>query len=75
MPIAGTLRTKYVPDALHGAILNIFRLPLNAIVVIGTYATDVLPASQVFMFVSGCFFTAALIQATMVGANSRTKID
>ena len=75
MPIAGTLRTKYVPDALHGAILNIFRLPLNVIVVIGTYATDILPASQVFMFVSGCFFTAALIQATMLKSSARTKID
>jgi MFS transporter, MFS domain-containing protein family, molybdate-anion transporter len=40
MPAAGTLRSKYVPDALHGAILNIFRLPLNAIVVSGTYATN-----------------------------------
>lgn len=75
MPIAGTLRTKYVPDALHGAILNIFRLPLNIIVVIGTYATDILPAAQVFIFVSGCFFTAALIQATMLKSSARTKID
>lgn len=77
LPITGTLRTKYVPDALHGAILNIFRLPLNAIVVIGTYATDILEASQVFMFISTCFFAAALIQFSMIWRNSspRTKID
>ena len=66
MPVAGTLRSKYVPDSLQGAILNIFRLPLNAIVVSGTYATDHLEASLVFKLVSGCFFTAALIQATMI---------
>lgn len=66
MPVAGTLRSKYVPDALQGAILNIFRLPLNAIVVSGTYATDHLEASLVFKLVSGCFFGAAFLQATMI---------
>jgi len=66
MPVAGTLRSKYVPDSLQGAILNIFRLPLNAIVVSGTYATDHLEASLVFKLVSGCFFAAALLQATMI---------
>mmetsp|Transcript_2281 Transcript_2281/g.2735 ORF Transcript_2281/g.2735 Transcript_2281/m.2735 type:complete len:479 (+) Transcript_2281:297-1733(+) len=73
-PVAGTLRSKYVPDNLQGAILNIFRLPLNAVVVAGTYATDVMPASQVFMLVSGCFFAAALIQSTMI-ASKKTKRD
>ena len=66
MPVAGTLRSKYVPDSLQGAILNIFRLPLNAIVVSGTYATDHLEASLVYKLVSGCFFFAALLQATMI---------
>jgi MFS transporter, MFS domain-containing protein family, molybdate-anion transporter len=66
MPVAGTLRSKYVPDNLQGAILNIFRLPLNTIVVSGTYATNVLEPSLVFKLVSGCFFAAALLQATMI---------
>jgi MFS transporter, MFS domain-containing protein family, molybdate-anion transporter len=66
MPVAGTLRSKYVPDSLQGAILNIFRLPLNAIVVSGTYATDHLEPSLVFKLVSGCFFFAAILQATMI---------
>ena len=66
MPAAGTLRSKYVPDALQGAILNIFRLPLNAVVVSGTYATDIMKASHVFTLVSGCFLSAALIQASMM---------
>jgi MFS family permease len=65
-PVAGTLRSKYVPDALQGAILNIFRLPLNAIVVTGTYVTDVWEPASVFMAVSGCFLGASLIQATMI---------
>jgi MFS family permease len=66
MPVAGTLRSKYVPDALQGSILNIFRLPLNAIVVSGTWATDVFETSVVFQMVSGCFLAAALLQATMI---------
>lgn len=66
MPVAGTLRSKYVPDEMQGAILNIFRLPLNAIVVSGTYATDHLAASLVYKLISGCFFFAALLQATMI---------
>jgi hypothetical protein len=80
MPVAGTLRSKYVPDALQGAILNIFRLPLNAVVVSGTYATDVLEAPLVFKLVSGCFFAAALLQSTFLtepvaATGSRKKKD
>ncbi|KAG7336685.1 sugar transporter [Nitzschia inconspicua] len=66
MPVAGTLRSKYVPDALQGAILNIFRLPLNVVVVSGTYATDVLEAPIVFKLVSGCFLAASLLQGTFL---------
>jgi MFS family permease len=69
-PVAGTLRSKYVPDGLQGGILNIFRLPLNTVVVAGTYATDHLPPYQVFGIVSGCFTIAALLQASMIPASS-----
>jgi MFS family permease len=65
-PVAGTLRSKYVPDNLQGGILNIFRLPLNTVVVAGTYATDILSTYQVYMIVSGCFLAAAFLQATMI---------
>ena len=68
MPVAGTLRSKYVPDSLQGAILNIFRLPLNAVVVGGTYATDVFEPSFVFKLVSLSFFAAACLQASMIAS-------
>ncbi|KAL3777140.1 hypothetical protein ACHAWO_000920 [Cyclotella atomus] len=64
-PIAGTLRAKYVPDAYQGAIMNIFRLPLNIVVVTGTYATDVLDQYKVFGVVSGLFMASAALQATL----------
>lgn len=73
MPIAGTLRSKYVPDALQGGILNIFRLPLNAIVVSGTYATDVLAPADVFKLVSAAFYGAAILQATLVFRKTDAK--
>jgi MFS family permease len=74
-PVAGTLRSKYVPDNLQGGILNIFRLPLNAVVVAGTHATDVFPAHKVFMLVSGCFMAAAIIQSTMIISPGKKKVD
>lgn len=73
MPVAGTLRSKYVPDAQQGAILNIFRLPLNAIVVSGTYATDHLDVKLCFKLVSGCLVAASILQATMIDQRSVEK--
>lgn len=76
MPVAGTLRSKYVPDSQQGAILNIFRLPLNAIVVAGTYATDVLEASTVFALVSGFLYLAAMLQGSLINSSTpRVKQD
>jgi len=73
MPVAGTLRSKYVPDALQGSILNIFRLPLNAVVVAGTHATDVLDVNVCFKMVSGLFFSAALLQGSFLIGGSSTS--
>jgi len=70
-PVAGTLRSKYVPDGLQGGILNIFRLPLNGVVVAGTYATDYLPSYQVFAIISACFLIAALLQVSMISGSSK----
>lgn len=72
-PIAGTLRSKYVPDAYQGAIMNIFRLPLNIVVVSGTYATDVLEHYKVYGIVSGLFLIAAILQATLALGSQEKK--
>jgi hypothetical protein len=45
--------------------MNIFRLPLNVVVVSGTYATDVLEQYKVFGIVSGLFLASAALQATL----------
>jgi hypothetical protein len=73
-PIAGMLRSKYVPDAYQGAVMNIFRLPLNAVVVSGTYATDVMDHYKVYAIVSGLFLVAAALQASLaIGAQEEKK--
>jgi len=36
----GTLRSKYYPDALQSSIMNVFRIPLNMLVVLGTKLTS-----------------------------------
>lgn len=74
-PVAGTLRSKYVPDNLQGGILNIFRLPLNTVVVAGTFATDVFPTAMVYCMVSGCFMAAAMLQSTLIIGNGKNKKD
>jgi len=73
MPAAGTLRSKYVPDALQGSILNIFRLPLNTFVVAGTYATDIMDPPKVFALVGMWFFCAGILQLTLVGGGGGKK--
>jgi hypothetical protein len=55
--------------------LNIFRLPLNAVVVAGTYATDVPPTYQVYMIVSACFMGAAVLHFTMIFPSSVGATD
>lgn len=73
-PIAGMLRSKYVPDAYQGAVMNIFRLPLNAVVVSGTYATEIMPHYKVYAIVSGLFLVAAALQASLaIGAQEVEK--
>jgi len=72
-PIGGVLRSKYVPDAYQGAIMNIFRLPLNAVVVSGTLATDHLEQYQVYAVISVLFLSAAAVQATLAFGNQGTK--
>ena len=69
-PVQGTLRSKYVPDAQQGVILNIFRLPLNFIVVAGTFATDYMERSTVFFLVSGCLLLASLLQSSMISSTA-----
>ncbi|CAN0136093.1 unnamed protein product [Phaeothamnion confervicola] len=62
---AGLMRSKYLPDDLQGSIMNLFRLPLNVLVVVGTLLTDHAAPPVVFGVVSLWFAAAALLQARL----------
>lgn len=39
-PCAGYLRSKVIPNEVQGSVMNIFRVPLNMFVIVGTKLTD-----------------------------------
>jgi len=71
-PCGGMMRSKVIPDALQSSIMNIFRVPLNVLVVAGTYLTDVLPHSTVFSIISVWLFVATILQLLMLKAAPAT---
>mmetsp|Transcript_27907 Transcript_27907/g.64849 ORF Transcript_27907/g.64849 Transcript_27907/m.64849 type:complete len:454 (-) Transcript_27907:99-1460(-) len=47
-PCAAYLRSKVIPNDVQGTVMNIFRVPLNILVVVGTKLTDHYSASTCF---------------------------
>ncbi|KAJ1490794.1 hypothetical protein T484DRAFT_2018513 [Baffinella frigidus] len=60
-----TMRTKLLPDALQASIMNIFRLPLNLLVVTGGRLGDLVAPKHVFATVSAWFFLAGILQVLL----------
>jgi len=48
-PALGTLRSKYIPEDQRASIMNIFRIPLNVIVVLALLNIKQMTNSQVFV--------------------------
>lgn len=51
---AGVVRSKYIPDTKMAAILNIFRVPLNVLVVVGTKMNDTQTHATCFLYCALC---------------------
>lgn len=49
-PCMGSMRAKYVPEESRATIMNIFRIPLNIIVVLALLKVSEFPTSQVFLY-------------------------
>lgn len=47
-PTMGTLRSRVVPEASRATVMNVFRFPLNLIVVVALLKVESLSASVVF---------------------------
>lgn len=62
----GMLRSKYFPDKIQSSVMSVFRVPLNALVVLGTklagWANTAEQLQQVFMVVVGMQSIALVMQ-------------
>merc|ERR1719382_546086 len=67
-PCGGVLRSKVIPDKLQGSVMNMFRIPLNSLVVIGTLLTDYYPARFVFSIIVIWMFVGAVLQLAVIQA-------
>lgn len=65
-PCAGYLRSKTIPNDLQGSIMNIFRVPLNIFVIVGTKLTDMYPRSTCFSVVVCWLITGGVLQIVLV---------
>lgn len=69
-PCLGLLRSKVIPDAIQGSVMNIFRVPLNILVVVGTKLTDIYPTHVVFSIIFCWLLLGAILQVALVKALS-----
>lgn len=67
-PCAGLLRSKVIPDAIQGSVMNIFRIPLNIFVVVGTKLTDIYSTQTVFSIILVWLLIGAALQVVLVAA-------
>ena len=63
---AGTMRSRYIPEDVQAAVMNLGRVPLNLLVVGGTYLSDAAPAQVAFAAVALAFLGGAALQAALV---------
>jgi len=68
-PCGGVLRSKVIPDNLQGSVMNMFRIPLNSLVVIGTLLTDYYPARFVFGVITCWMLVGACLQVAVIRAS------
>lgn len=67
-PCGGVLRSKVIPDELQGSVMNMFRIPLNSLVVIGTLLTDYYPSRFVFGVITCWMLVGAALQMIVIQA-------
>ena len=59
---SGTMRSMFIPEDRMSTIMNVFRVPLNICVVIGTKLDNYVSTSEVFFVCFVWFATASLLQ-------------
>merc|ERR1711988_610887 len=74
-PCAGYLRSKVIPNDVQGSVMNIFRVPLNIFVVVGTKMTDLYPRQTCFTVIVCWLLTGAVLQVLLILAMASTEKD
>merc|ERR1711972_478388 len=76
-PCGGVLRSKVIPDNLQGSVMNMFRIPLNSLVCIGTLLTDYYPARSVFAIITCWMLVGAGLQVAVIHAlgDAKKKVE
>jgi|Transcript_24546 MFS family permease len=69
----GVLRARVIPDELTGSVTNMFRVPLNSLVVIGTLLTDYMAARYVFGIITCWMLLAAGAQVYVIQELAKAK--
>lgn len=64
-PAAGYLRSKVIPDSVQGRVMNLFRIPVNLLVVIGTKLTDWYSTTACFSIVVCWLMMGALLSGVL----------
>lgn len=65
-PCAGYLRSKIIPNDVQGSVMNIFRVPLNIFVIVGTKLTDIYPPQTCFSIIVSWLLMGALLQGLLI---------
>jgi len=74
-PAMGMQRSKYVPDQIKSTVMNIFRVPLNIIVIVSLFNIGSLSVSTTFMMCSGLHLGAFLCQMLLERSTSKHDVD
>lgn len=65
-PTIGNLRSSFIPDQYKGMIINIYRIPLNGLVIFLLISVPKTSHVQLFQICIGLFFTAQLSSLFLV---------
>jgi len=72
-PVISLLRSKYIPDSIRSTVMNLFRVPLNGIVLFALINIDNYSVKQIFLRCSLLHGTALLLTLYLIKPRKKNK--
>jgi MFS family permease len=72
-PTYGTLRSQHIPEVCRAAISNIFRIPLNAFVLVLLLNSGKLPTETMFLVCAGAHISSLVLYFLFNASATKTK--